>query len=69
MPRDITPSNRAVVRSIVALGYRVGIGEHEGVWIATAKDDAADQFHSVKAPSEDQAVSELAISVGIELDD
>ena len=50
-------------------GYRVGLGEFEGIWIATAKNDRDNQFHVAKAPDEDQAISELANSVGIDMKD
>ena len=50
-------------------GYRVGLGEYEGTWIATAKRDSDGQFHVSKAPEEHLAICELAMSVGIDLED
>jgi hypothetical protein len=59
MPRDITPANRARLHAIEALGYRTGIGENAGRWIATAKNDATGQFHVAKAETEDEVIAAL----------
>lgn len=60
MPRDISDHNRDTLKRIEAMGYRVGIGEGDGRWIATAKRDSDGQFHVSKAGSEDEAVMTLA---------
>ena len=69
MARDIAPHNRATLRTIEAIGYRVGIGEQVGQWIATAKRDNDGQFHIAKGENEDETVAALAELVGIELED
>ena len=69
MPRHITPTNKAVIWPIEQHGYRVCVGDDAGVWIASAKRDADNQFHVAKAPSEDEAIAELALLVGLDLAD
>jgi hypothetical protein len=41
--------NRSELREIESLRYRVGIECDDGVWLATAKRDTDDPFHSVTA--------------------
>ena len=40
----------------------------DGTWVATTKRDEDNQFHVTKAPSEDEAVAELAELVGVDQD-
>lgn len=49
-------------------GYRCGLGDIGGTWIATAKRDHDGQFHVTKATEEHLAICEPAISVGIDLE-
>lgn len=60
MHRDVSPHNRATLRTIEGLGYRVGIGEHAGQCIATAKRDIDNQFHVARGDNEDAIVAPLA---------
>ena len=69
MPHDAQPTTKAILAVIELDGYRVGIGEHGGTWICTAKRDRDSQFHSVKASTEHRAICELAKSVGVDLED
>ncbi len=66
MPRDAQPTTKAIMAAIKLQGYRVGIGEHEGTWICTAKRDSDGQLHTSKAATEHQAICELAVSVGVD---
>ena len=69
MSREAPAETKAAFTVIELQGYRVGLGEHDGTWIATAQRDADGQFHSAKAPDEHRAICELAVSVGVELGD
>lgn len=69
MPRDAQPTTKAIMKLVELQGYRIGLGEYEGIWIATAKRDHDGQFHVAKAPEEHIAICELAESVGIDLED
>ncbi len=69
MPPDAQPATRAIMAVIELQGYRVGLGEHAGTWIATAKRDADGQFHGSKVPEEHAAICGLAESVGVDLQD
>lgn len=53
------------LRTIESLGYRVGISEQGGRWIATAKRDTDGQFHVSKTPSELEGIDGLLASLGI----
>lgn len=65
MSRDISIQNKAIMARIQALGYRIGIGEMNGRWIATAKRDSDGQFHVAKGETENEVVALLAESAGI----
>lgn len=65
MSRDISMQNQAIMARIQALGYRTGIGEMNGRWIATAKRDSDGQFHVAKGETEDEVVALLAESAGV----
>lgn len=67
MHHNIIPTGKAVVWLIEQHGYRVCVGDDAGLWIATAKRDRDNQLHTVKAPTECEAVAALAESVGIDL--
>ena len=69
MPRDAKPTTKAIIKLVELEGYRVGLGEYEGTWIATAKCDHDGQMHVAKAPEEHRAICELAMSVGINIGD
>ena len=65
MTRDAQPTTRAIMSVIELDGYRVGLGEHDGVWICTAKRDSDNQLHTAKAPTEHEAICALAELVGV----
>ena len=67
MHHHITPTSKTVVWLIEQHGYRVCVGDDAGLWIATAKRDRDNQLHTIKAPTECEAVAALAESVGIDL--
>ena len=69
MPRDAQPTTKAIIKVIELQGYRVGIGEHEGTWICTAKRDRDGQMHTAKGEGKHATVCALAESVGVELGD
>lgn len=48
MPRDTSPTTRAIFAVLELDGYRCGLGELDGTWIATANRDSDGQFHSIK---------------------
>jgi len=54
-----------MLAQVESLGYRVGIGEQDGHWIATAKRDTDGQFHVSKAASEREVIDGLLHLVGI----